>query len=556
MKRVMLPKTISSILVLLTFFCGPHGEVRAGSLDNFPESLMENQKQNKLPPDAYILPPHNFHVFSGGLREAVLIWSPPFDQAFQFIIQRSHSIDGTFKEIERISPKKGKHIDRGDFSSPLLDGQAYFYRMIAVSAQGHLSLPTPVKESRTAPAPSAPIHLEAKAPLAREIFLTWEMPHAEDIKNYIVQRKPADHPDPYQSIAKVEISAYFRDGGGKDSDLLDSTDYLYRVLAVNQVGAKGPPSHPVLIQTLPKPSPLDSLSATSNQLRAVQLEWETSPEPDVDGYLIYRKNSPEDMFKKIATIEGRGTIRHLDGKKIPGNLDDGHTYYYQIHSRNITGATSHPSEIVAATTRPPPPSVVGLSARSGQFRHVSLYWEASSDTQVTDYQIWRASDDHSFAKIATVKGRETTEFKDSIKMNLIQEVSGYSIDGKVFHYKIKGVNLAGAVSADSKMVSAKTKSPPSTPKILRVQNGPGTGFKVIWHPISQKDILEYVIEKAKTGKSRYRKVVSIPAQPPQKPFTFIDQEVIWKTPPFYRVKAIDRDSLESEWSQAVCYKGN
>ncbi|MBN2144339.1 MAG: hypothetical protein JW774_06940, partial [Candidatus Aureabacteria bacterium] len=375
-------------------------------------SVPETGSKSKAVSEFAPVVPQNFRVSEGGLREVVITWSRPYDRPYRYIIEKSMNPEGPFIEMDRISPSKKTFTDKGSKQFPLEDNRSYFYRMISISKDGIMSEPTPVKESKTAPPPEAPTNLSVKANKPRGVFLTWDFSPSDWVVSHIIQRKQANKPDNFMDIGTVKELAYFQDGGTTDSILVDSTEYIYRIVAVNKVGSIGTPSDPVIVKTLPPPAKVSGIVAKEDEIRCVPLSWEVHSDPNVVKYILYRMDSQEGTFKEIAVIKGRENTSYLDGKKNPGNLLDQHTYYYSVYAENYVGAVSTDADIVSATTRSLPPSVESFCAAPPQSRQVMLAWEASKDDKVNGYQIWRSDGKIPFVQIDTVKGREQTAYVD------------------------------------------------------------------------------------------------------------------------------------------------
>lgn len=494
--------------------------------------------------------PASVAISDFGLREVSLKWPPPADRSLQYRVERAASPAGPFEVLATLAATRGAYVDSGTSRDQLQDARTYYYRLTAIGPDGQESEPGTVVESMTAPPPEPPTALQALTPAARAVQLQWAAPHSEGITSYQVERAAAGD-DIFTPVGTVKTTTY-REGGTAASPLRDSTAYRYRVRASNRVGAVGDFCAPLEVVTRPPPAMPRNVTAESQQVRCVPLSWQASPEDDVTHYTIYRSESDADVFTSIGTVKGRENTQYLDGGRDPGTLEDDHAFFYCIRAVNAVGAESDDSEIVMADTRPPPPPVAQFAAAGGLPRKVALSWEPATDEKVIGYDLERSEAGNPFVPVGRITGRENTEYEDGGGELVRTWRSGSKNplqDGTPYTHRIRAVNTAGAVSPWTETATATTKEVPATPTGLKASERRARVIGLVWAANPEKDIAEYVVAMSPFPDRNFTETARIPSGTPRG----LKQENL---PPdltrHYRVKAMDADGLESDWSAVVC----
>lgn len=486
------------------------------------------------PPAAPPAAPMDVAASDMGLREMTLKWKPPAGPVASYRIERATAAEGPFVRAGEAQPVKGSFTDR----TGLKDATAYYYRIVAVGATGLTSSPSAVVESMTAPPPDPPKPVAAVASGSRAVSVTWPPPRVEGVVRYKVERAVGENPEVWIQRGEMTVTNYV-DGGRPGTDLLDSTEYLYRVSSINRVGATGAPSAVARVTTLPPPATVQGFAALSAQVRCVPLSWNPSPEADVAGYEIERLGSPTGTFARLVKIVGRPMTTHLDGQRDPGSLLDAHVYAYRIRPFNGVGSFGGWAGPVEATTRPPPPAPEGLSAKAGLPRAVEIAWQPSADEKVTGYTIQRAEGaDGAFAQTGTLEGHGTTIFLDRAGASR-SAPTGRLKDGTVYRYQVRAVNTARAMSEWSAEAQAATKPAPAAPAGLQATADRPKSVNLQWTANPETDIAAYVVESREASGSRWREVRRVTG--PAATHRGIDDG----SKHVYRVKAVDRDTIES-----------
>lgn len=123
--------------------------------------------------------------------------------------------------------------------------------------------------------------------------------------------------------------------------LTAATTYHFAIRAVDEAGNRSPVSPDAAGQTMPAgdtspPSTPGGLTAATN-LDRVDLAWSGSPEPDLAGYLLYRRETGAGAPPPV-TIGGIRTISFADSG-VQAEVE----YAYSIAARDSSGNVSSPS---------------------------------------------------------------------------------------------------------------------------------------------------------------------------------------------------------------------
>lgn len=487
--------------------------------------------------------PTGLQLSDMGLREVTLKWSSLPEYLKECRIERASAAGGPFTAIARLSSSKTEYRDRGSAAEPLSDSTTYYYRIVGVAANGPESEPSDVKESMTAPPPDAPSGLKADAPASRALRLTWNPSTAEGVVKYLIERGLDGKFEKVDDVKETK----FEEGGESDSPLKDKTKYQYRVASVNRVGSIGPFSALVEVETLPPPAPVQGFKAEQGYVRCIPLSWIASPEQDVVRYDLFRKVGQDGEFKKLISVKGRENTRYIDGGKEPGNLQDACAYSYFIKAVNGVTSESPASEIMKSITRAAPPAPAGLSAESNRPREVPLTWAVSPDEKVSGYVVFRAdAGSDQFVEISTIEGRENVSWLDRQGVKPGRGLGNLK-DGAEYQFKVCAVNIADVRSDLSECVKAVTKKCPASPSTPELSAKEVKAISLVWQANPEKDIDYYAVEAMEKGTSKFREVLRV--KDGEGPTVKGKHEKLDDGASYtYRVKAMDKDGLQSTWS--------
>ena len=529
---------VCSVVVLLFAGCGspaPVSSTGPATIINYETSAI----------------PAGLSASVNGLREIKIMWDRPRSGVSKYRVERSKVVSGPFMPLVTVDPHTLQFIDRGKPGDPMHDEVTHFYRVVSILRNGSESQSSTVVRGATGPPPRMPPALVVKAAGSRTVDLKWKAPASAEIVKYRVERASASSPNEFLTIASPSATKY-RDGGTVRSDLKDSTEYLYRVIAVNRVDAESPPALAGSVTTPPPPRPVRGLTGLGRQVRCVPLSWQASPEADIVRYDVYRLDPRQEKFVKIGTINSRAKVTYLDGGSNPGNLADNETYSYRVRAVNSVMAESADSDTIKVTTHAVPRQIEGVTAQSGGARQVVVSWPRSKDPATIGYEVWCAPGGGDLAEVGRVAGRDTTRFTyrgdadDPAGIGRLKDAARYA-------FEIIEFNVGFVRSSPSETAVADTKPLPARPGGLKATTVMPNAITLQWNANHEPDIVHYVVDVSHPQRA-FSKLADVP-NPGKASILFaretgLDNGLMR----LYRVKAVDKDRLESEWSPTVVGK--
>ena len=312
----------------------------------------------------------------------------------------------------------------------------YSYSVQAFDAAGNASAQSTVAIVTTPAAldtvaPSTPTGLVATAVSASRINLSWSASTDNvAVTGYRVFQNGA------LLISLGNVTAY------QDNFLLAGTTYVYTVRALDAAGnisglsAAASATTSAALDTTPPTTPT-GLAANAASPSQINLNWSASTDNDaVADYRVYRNGA------FVATVT---TTTYQDSGLSPST-----TYSYNVDARDETGNISGLSVPDTASTLSAPDTAApttpsGLAASAVSDTKINLNWSASTDNvAVTGYRVFRND------ALLTTLGNVTT-FQDTG----LNPTTTYT-------YRVRALDAAGNVSAQSNAASATTQATSDT----------------------------------------------------------------------------------------------
>ena len=311
----------------------------------------------------------------------------------------------------------------------------YSYTVQAFDAAGNASAQSPAVIATTPAvldtvAPSTPAGLVATAVSASRINLSWSASTDNvAVTGYRVFRNGG------LLISLGNVTAY------QDVSLLAGTTYVYTVRALDAAGnisvlSAAASATTAALDTTPPTTPT-GLTANAVSTSQVNLNWSASTDNDaVADYRVYRNGA------LVATV---ASTTYQDSSLSPST-----TYSYNVDARDVTGNVSGLSAAAVVTTPSTPDTIVpstptGLAASAVSDTRINVNWSASTDNVgVTGYRVFRNG------SLLTTLGNVTT-----FQNTGLNPVTTYT-------YRVRALDAAGNVSAQSNAASATTQATPDT----------------------------------------------------------------------------------------------
>ena len=181
-----------------------------------------------------------------------------------------------------------------------------------------------------------------------EVWLTWEGTAGLDVDFYVVYRATSAEP---VVAADSTFQTTFRDQG-----LNYETEYTYYVTAVTRSGLESERSNSVSGQPFNSLSPIapDGFRAVAHNITIlgqleILLDWNESPETDIEGYLVYRSTNPDFITDPSTQLSVVSVPRFVDT-----DIEVGVLYHYRVTALDRGSKESQPSSVAADVALPEP----------------------------------------------------------------------------------------------------------------------------------------------------------------------------------------------------------
>jgi titin len=318
--------------------------------------------------------PPTISSFTVGGTSITLFWTPPENNGGSEItgylieeilpdssIQPSGTVAGSITSIQLLG---------------LTTGQSYTYRVVAINSIGN-SLPSSPTPSLTCvelikTVPTSPTNITV-TPGPGTAIISWEPPEFNGntpITGYRVICHPHNKMPNITGAAARTLTI---------SELKNSTEYKFTVVAINEIGE----SNTFSITPLPIPN-TPCVFATRGGSQTIHLSWTTKPIPEIQitGYLVTA--SPSTNGINIPTP----LVTTVGGSVSVSGLTNGVRYVFLVKAISSIGQSipglSKP--IVVGTSPNAPTSLVGISS----MKSIGLMWSAPINTgglPITGYNI-------------------------------------------------------------------------------------------------------------------------------------------------------------------------
>lgn len=168
--------------------------------------------------------------------------------------------------------------------------------------------------------------------------------------------------------------------------------------------------------------------------QSVKLGWQSSDNPNIESYGIYRTIHIDSSFSLIATIN------HPDTSYTDNGVENDVHYYYAATSIDNVGNESGFSNVVDTTITAALPVELFAFSANVQGNEILLEWETATEINNLGFELQRSKDNpENFSKLAFLKGNGT-----SVSPNKYVYRDQNLTDGTYF-YRLKQVDFDGRI---------------------------------------------------------------------------------------------------------------
>lgn len=387
-----------------------------------------------------------------GDKMVSLTWERVFqEEAFTgFWIERSSDGGEAFKKLNESllvnTTPPGREDSRFHhyIDSVPANDRDYAYRVIGVSPFGEKSAPSKVITVKGEKGIKSAPRIISTGSSPRGVELGWSMGSVDKVDGYHLYRSKK-FKGGYTLLADSlpVMQQSFLD----ESPL--PTGY-YRMQAFNSEG-QGPLGTPKMVQTIDSipPDPPVELEARADSLGHVYLRWAENPEPDIDGYRVFRANATHEEFSQLtgSTVENNRYTDTINIKTLTKKI------YYKILAVDESQNWSDFSEVLEVD-RPDvvPPATPLITSVDGGENGIELEWNRSPSADVKTQLIYRNKEDN----------REWVLI-DKLTAGEDAYIDALARSGTMYRYLVMAVDSAGNESKPGKAVAGKIISTDAEP---------------------------------------------------------------------------------------------
>lgn len=285
-----------------------------------------------------------------------------------------------------------------------------YYKISALGKSGSVktSLPSLVQLADSMP-PAPPTGLKAIADTTGKLVLSWKPNQEEDIYGYRIYRANAANEEYAQMTVAPLRDTVFIDHINLKT--LTSKIY-YQIMAIDKRQNHSDFSLPIEVERpdIVPPSP-PVIKNIKSGTQGITLEWIASSSPDVQKYIVYRKQKGKTVTEIIREISVSDTIAQFTDTTVINET----MYYYSMVAQDKTGLVSISTVEVAGQKIPSTAAegVSGFKYKTDKKKFtVTLTWNSPS-AKVNRYILYRKKGETGVLTVYTTITGEKTEFTDT-----------------------------------------------------------------------------------------------------------------------------------------------
>ena len=476
------------------------------------------------------------------------------DDLIGYSVFRSTSPDQTFTQLEGDGGDSFTTGRTSFIDSTVAAGQLFYYKIAAVTSSLLSERSSFVSGSAAADdvAPASPTDFVAIADDTQALVtLSWTGSRVDQdggdltgLTEYIVFRgKGTSSALAALDTINASSTTYM------DTAVQAATTYYYAISSIDGSGNVSPRSTAESATTQGIGAPAN-VGATGD-VKSITISWTASDEEDLQGYNVHRSSRSDQDYSRLTGTEGTsyttGQTSYIDS-----NLTGGQILFYRVSVVTVTGESElsafDGATVQTDTRAPAAPTFLNGEPVSDDPERLSLTWRApSSDsdgstlTGVSLYRIYRAtSSDGNYQEIAT---STTLSHDDS---GLDQRTT--------YFYQVEALDDDGNISPRSSTAAVTTSGVDLPTNVRLVASTPSDGAEsptvtVSWTK-SVGAIVRYEVERTTLANSSVDSDYT--AVTPNNINTTRDDDGVTRgTTYYYRVRAVDGDGRESDWTDPL-----
>ena len=299
------------------------------------------------------------------------------------------------------------------------------------------------------------------------------------------------------------------------------------LLILSGCGARPKPKDEVVIDST---LPIVELtkSGVFVDINALAFEWKSIKDQRVKGVYVYKltPESKDELYSYYKSIPNRFVTHFVDSDIKP---DTKYSYFFKTYTKE---AESLQSKKITLNSLPVLESVSWIHSIQNMPRSAKIIWRPHVNQKVRAYIIERKlSKDDEWDELVTIDGRLNAEYID-------EDLK----DNYTYMYRIRVETYDNIVSTPSQMVKVITKPlPTSISDILATRNLPKE-IKLTWESSDIDDFSRYQVYRSKSLDGSYDLIAKLQSN------IFVDRCEEDGIQYFYKVSAVDKDGLESEFN--------
>ena len=492
---------------------------------------------------------------SDGIGRVALSWSAvDDDDLIGYNVYRATRPDQTFEQLQGDGSDAFTTGRTSFVDSTVTAGELFYYKVAAVTSalQSERSAFVSGRADADEVAPASPSDLVAIADDTQALVtLSWAGTRLDQgggtltgLSSYILFRGKGS------STALATLDTIDAGSTGyTDAAVQAATTYYYAVSAVDGSGNVSPRSSTTLATTQGIGAPANV--AANGDVKSITLSWSASSEEDLLGYNVYRSSRSDQDYSRQSGAEGTsfttGQTSYIDS-----NLAGGQIMFYRVTVVTASGESERSAfdgaTVQNDTRAPAAPTFLDGEPVASDPEQLSLNWRApSSDsngatlTGVSLYRIYRSTtSDGDYQEVAS---STTTSYDDT---GLEQRTT--------YYYQVEALDDDGNVSPRSSTAAVTTSGVALPTNVRLVSSTPSDGavaptVTISWTK-SAGAIIRYEVQRTTVANSSvdsdYTSVV-----PNNVNTTRSDTGVARGFTYYYRVRAVDGDTRESDWTEPL-----